>query len=293
MLDWLYAGFRWVYELLFSVTGNFILSAVLMTLIIRLIMLPLDLRTSRSTRKQLRLQPVIEDINRKYANDAERRNQKTMELYKKEKYNPLSGCLPLLLTWPLFLVLFNTLRQVASEQVLLMYQSMACGVVPPVTGFLWIHNIWQADSFLNMPVIPQLAQLTSLAVVKNHAILTPENIAAVRAGYDTIMRPLIQNYAAINNGWLILPVLCSGVSLLTMRLNPMYKAQNNAPPDPNKKGGMNTKLMQYMGPIMSLIVCVSANTIFTFYWLTSNVWELGKQYVLNKTIFKPATEETK
>ena len=87
-----------VLDFIFGVVGNYGWSVIIFTLLIRLLVLPLDIKSKKSMRKTQVLQPKLQVIQKKYANDKEKLNQKTQELYKAEGINPLAGCLPMLIS---------------------------------------------------------------------------------------------------------------------------------------------------------------------------------------------------
>ena len=97
--------------------GNWGLAIILLTVMVKVVLLPLTHRAMANGEKmrevQVRLKPSLDEINAKYAADAQLKQQKTMELYQKEGVNPLeslSGCLPMLLQLPIWAALFTTLR---------------------------------------------------------------------------------------------------------------------------------------------------------------------------------------
>ncbi|MDI9513319.1 MAG: YidC/Oxa1 family membrane protein insertase [Clostridiales bacterium] len=116
--------------------GGYGLAIILFTILFRTALLPLDLKSKKSTKKMSELQPEIEKINQKYKNDAEKRNQKTLELYQKHKVNPLGGCLPMLLTLPLMFAMFAALRAISDAAIADQIQE----------SFLWMKNVWSPDS---------------------------------------------------------------------------------------------------------------------------------------------------
>lgn len=85
------------------------LAIVLLTIIVRLILWPLSARALRSQRALQEVQPKIEDLKKKYATDKEELGRRLMTLYKEEKVNPASSCLPLLLQLPVFIALYSAL----------------------------------------------------------------------------------------------------------------------------------------------------------------------------------------
>ena len=101
--------FVWILHLLEGVTGNFGLAILALTLVIKIVMFPLANRAYASMAKMKAVQPKMAEIKERYAADQQKQQQALMELYKKEKINPLAGCLPILPQIPIFYALFQTL----------------------------------------------------------------------------------------------------------------------------------------------------------------------------------------
>lgn len=93
-----------------GVIGNWGLSIILLTVMVKLLLLPLTHRAMVSAESMKKLQPKMEEIKKKYPDDREKQNVETMKLYTEGKVNPLGGCLPLLLQLPIWAALFTTLR---------------------------------------------------------------------------------------------------------------------------------------------------------------------------------------
>ena len=105
--------FKTVLDFLNSFLGNHAWSIILLTLLFRICLLPFDLKQKKSMRLQKEIQPKIDALNKKYANDEDKLNRKMMELYKESHFNPLSGCLPMLLQFPIFIAFFGAIRIVS------------------------------------------------------------------------------------------------------------------------------------------------------------------------------------
>ena len=90
---------------------------VLLTIIVRLALLPLSISQQRSMKKMQELAPRLKQLQNKYKNDPQKLQQKMMAFYKEHKFNPLGGCLPLLLQMPVFILLYTTLISVTFLQV--------------------------------------------------------------------------------------------------------------------------------------------------------------------------------
>jgi YidC/Oxa1 family membrane protein insertase len=89
------------------------LSIVLLVVLLRMIMLPLFIKQVRAQQRMQQHMPQLQELRRKYKNDKQRLNEETMKYYRENGVNPLSGCLPLLAQFPVFIALFNVLRAIA------------------------------------------------------------------------------------------------------------------------------------------------------------------------------------
>ena len=101
-------GIKWLLFQINSLAGNFAISIILMTLLFKIILNPLTNKSMESAKKMQTLQPQITALKAKYANaDPKEMNAKIWELYRREKVNPASGCLPMLLQMPFFFALYK------------------------------------------------------------------------------------------------------------------------------------------------------------------------------------------
>ena len=127
----------------FSITANWGVSIILLTLLVRTLVLPLNISTFRSTKKMQKLQPLIASIRERYKDDAQALNRETMALWKEHKVNPVGGCLPMLLQLPIFFALYRVLGQSIE-----LYQA-------PFFG--WIQDLSLKDPFYILPVLMGVA----------------------------------------------------------------------------------------------------------------------------------------
>ncbi len=94
----------------YSLTGNYGLSLILLTLLIKLVTWPLTQKQLESTKKMQALEPERKKLQEKYKNNKEKMNQALMELWKENKVNPAAGCVPLLIQFPVLIAMFQMLR---------------------------------------------------------------------------------------------------------------------------------------------------------------------------------------
>ena len=166
-----------------SWVGNYGWSIVVFTLIVRLVLLPLDIKSKKSMRAMTKIQPKMNALQKKYANDRDKLNQKMSELYKKEHVSPMSGCLPMLIQLPILFIMFNAMRTVGNERTISMILDMkSTGVLADgaLQGWLWIKNVFQPDSFA-ATILPAVGDpLRLITAVAHSNILTTENIETAR-----------------------------------------------------------------------------------------------------------------
>ncbi len=142
-VDW---GWFWFFtqpiffllDLFYRYIGNFGIAIMLLTLSIKLLFFPLADASYRSMSRMKKLQPEVERIRERFADDKMRQQQEMMELYKREKANPLAGCLPMLIQIPVFFSLYKVL-----------YVTIEMRQAP---FYGWIHDLSAADptTFLNV-----------------------------------------------------------------------------------------------------------------------------------------------
>lgn len=125
---------------LYSITGNWGWAIVALTVIVRLALHPLNAKQMRSMQQMQRLQPRLKVLQEKYANDRDTLSRETMALYKENKVNPASGCLPLLIQLPILILLFNVLRDASAQ----FGDATFCGV--PLAGTV-LSSISKAVGF--------------------------------------------------------------------------------------------------------------------------------------------------
>ena len=104
-------AFGWVLAWIYSVIPNYGIAIILLTLAIRLVLLPLGIKQIKSMQNMQALQPKIKELQKKYKNNKEKLNQEQMRLYKEAGVNPLGGCLPMLLTLPFLFAMYAVIKQ--------------------------------------------------------------------------------------------------------------------------------------------------------------------------------------
>lgn len=292
-----------------SVIGNYGISMIVFTLLIKLIIFPLDYKSRKSMRKTQAIQPEMKRLQKKYENDKEKLNQKMAELYRKEGVSPMSGCLPMIVSMFVLWFMWSAMRNVANAELAKQCVELLTTGQQTNVSFLWIKNLWMPDSPFT-PVIPtasSLAMVTPDVWTTLFATLTPEEVTALAgfgidastisnqtigaalqslpfyaeetALWSTMPRVnmIIANLEiyAKNNGWFVLPVLSAVTQFLMTKSQPQ-------PAGADANSASSNKFMQYFFPLFSLWICSSYNALFSLYWVVSNLFAWIQSVVLNK-----------
>lgn len=300
-----------------SFIGNYAMSIVVFTLLIKCLLMPFDYKSRKSMRRMSSMQPQIAKLQKRYANDREKLNQKTAELYRKERINPISGCVPMLLSFPVLICMFSAMRYVANLEL----ANQAINMLTSTTifepeSFLWIKNLWMPDSpfattipdHANLNLIPADVWATALSNLQGTDILgqlanlgiTADNIngeivftALQKLPSYTEHVALWETMPSLNflffnlniyqagNGWFLLPVLSAATQFLMTTTQPQ-----TMPTDPNAPGAGMNKMMKYFFPLFSLYICSSYNAAFALYWVASNIFAWVQGIVFNKMFEK-------
>ena len=284
--------FRALLDVIHNVVPSYGWSIVILTIVFRTILLPLDIKQKISMKKQAILQPKIAKINEKYKNDKEKAAQKTMELYKQEKSSPLSGCLPSLIQLPLFFAFFGALQIIAGSEIHLLFMKMQqlattfggnipIDQLPHLESWLWVKNVWQPDIF-DLKIIP----MNAFVIPPYSAVRAFSNFKDVSEQlYTSVMKPLMDNHSKFYNGLFILPLLAGASSYLQTKIT--MPPQPKTPDPAQQKNPFNSKTMQYIFPLMSIFFTASSNSVFALYWFTSNLcavatyWAVDKVWAMN------------
>lgn len=133
-----------VLKIIVELVQNYGLSIILFTVFVKVLLLPLTIKQTKSTKAMQDIQPKLQEIQEKYKNKPEKQQQEIMNLYKEAKVNPVAGCLPLLVQMPILFGLYNVLRNpvdwgVFADQAALQNADMV---------FLWVKSLTKPDYIL-------------------------------------------------------------------------------------------------------------------------------------------------
>lgn len=262
-LYWIYGG-----------VNNYGLALIIFTIIVRTAMVPLTLKQYKSTGEMQKIQPLLKEVQRKYANDKEKLNQETMKLYQEHKINPAGGCLPLLIQMPILFALWQVIARPLkfmlgfSDETLsaLATKAGATGAYPEINTITHFMKSGQGDQVGNLNMF-----------FPTHGGI---NLGSIPTWHLDEMFADPAKFLL-----LILPLLAVVTTYLTARMS-MPKTTDKAT---NPMG--NTML--YISPLMTLIFSFQFPVGMALYWFAGNLFAIAQQYYVNKYILKKKEVVTK
>ena len=172
---------EWCLTSLSDSTGSAGLAIVIFTLVVKTILLPLTVKSVRSTMAMQELQPKIKDLQKRYGKDRQRISEETLRMYADHGVNPASGCLPMLAQMPVFFALFFAIRELSTERDGHFAES-----------FLWIQDLGSADRWelLFIPIVP-IAILAGIFQFVQMRMSRPANQGPIRDPQQAMMQMMM------------------------------------------------------------------------------------------------------
>jgi YidC/Oxa1 family membrane protein insertase len=235
------------------VGGSWGLSIVGLTVLIRAILVPLTYRQLKSMQEMQRLAPQINALKEKYKEDKQRQQQELMRFYQEHKINPLASCLPLLMQLPVFISLFYMLRTDLKKHI--------CGSAL-VNHYNAISHKVAVASVGKLP--SKYIEQTSCDTVAHHSakFLFLPDITAKATGINLV----------------VLILLYVGSQLASTLIA-------------TATADANQRRMMLLIPIVFVVILYRYPAGLLVYWITTNVWTIGQQFLIKRHMGPPPQPE--
>jgi len=280
----------WVVAQIYDFIPNYGITIILLTIVIRLVLLPLGIKQVRSMQHMQIVQPKVKQIQGKYKGNKQRQQEEIMKLYKEYGVNPFSGCWPVLLQFPILIAMYSVLRwpqhpiHVPTDSGL--YEAVSQQIpetLPPgdpngepITTQDQIKNLdlpgpTSGTSFLGMNLLCSAIHAGNPDATLAAKSPTGKDLAyPVDCGSDVVDR--IPYY--------VFAVLMFGTTFFQQR-----QMQQATPPGGSSQQQALLKVM----PIVFGVFGVFFPAGLVLYWTTSNGWQIGQQYFMLKS--RPTAEQ--
>ncbi|MER2234764.1 MAG: YidC/Oxa1 family membrane protein insertase [Candidatus Limivicinus sp.] len=285
--------FAWLMIRLYELTGSYGWAIILFALVVNLILTPFMAKSKKSMMRSTRLQPKIQELQRRHEGNQQKLNAEMQKLYREEGVNPMSGCLWSLIPFPILIALYSVIRQ-------------------PLTRMMFVSNefVTTLQNFFveqGLYTVPERANAYQEIVLTR---LTHDNWDLVQSGLAGQIDPnLIDinfNFLGLNLGdvpqwnffmttdwsdpsvWgpalglFLIPFLSAFLSWVSMKISTAI----NPPAAQNDQSAATMKSMNLMMPLMSIWICFIMPAAMGVYWIANSVFGIIRDYILTKVFMK-------
>ena len=284
--------FAWLVRLFYNLTNSYGVALILFTLVIKLIMLPFQMKSKKSMMRMSRVSGQMQDLQKRYAKNQAKFQEEMQKLYEEEGVNPMSGCLWSFLPLPILMALYSIIRQPITHFMMLSKDVLQTVVQSAADAGVNLTNIVMMDKATGAPALKdglyQMAaygQINLVKAVQEMGLSTPDgwfNVNYKFLGLDLTATPweyvksFTFTWAVI--GVILIPILAGlsqfVFSKLTMKTQPQADAA----------GGASMKSMMYMMPLFSVYIAFIMPAALGVYWIAQSVFSLIQEAILNKTL---------
>lgn len=273
-MNFLYEILGTVLSFIYNIVPNFGWAVIILTVIVRLILLPLTIKQQNSMTNMQKLQPELEKLQKKYGKDKEKLSEETMKLYKEYNVNPMGGCLPLLIQMPILIAVYGVIQRPITYLLKIKLPN----------GVLDALKQTAADTELNI-----------VAFVNNNLSAAQDLLEKAKLDFDLTSLQINFDFLGINLGltpnnpqgnyllWAI-PVVCVITSFLVSKVSQATQPKKDNKEKNSQQGQMNA--MMYIFPFMTGYFCYILPAAMGIYWVAGNVLQIIQTVVLNKIMAK-------
>lgn len=277
----------WIIEQIYNLVANYGLAIILFTVIIKLILLPLNVRSQKAMKKQQKIQPIIAELQQKYANDQEKLQKETMKIYKENNISMTGGCLPMLIQFPILIGLYQVIQrplsylagvdwmqQAVIDKVYMLRDAMAESIGNLATA---TEETLARSSQIQLSRWAEIINGSSDPWVINFNFLGLDLANAPSAAFNYLMRLDFSNWNTI--ALLLIPILAVVASVFSMKITQAQSGQKQN--QGNDNANQMTKTMGLMMPLMTAFFTLTLPSGLGIYWIISSVMQILQQLLLN------------
>ena len=287
---WICIPFAALLRLFYTATGSYGIALILFTLIIKLVLLPFQMKSKRSMVRMNRMQGRIQEIQKKYANNQAKMQEELSKFYAEEGYNPMSGCLWSFLPLPIMIALYSIIRRpivyfmdlggkAAATEVLDAARELVTGAGITLSSNNAYEEIEIAKIISNQ--FPEFAAQHEGWISINYNFLGVDLTTIPTSVIDMVKTNGFSIAAVI---LVLIPILCGGLGFLQSKVSMMGQKQEGPTAATNKT-------MMLMMPLMSIYIGFIMPAALGVYWVAQSVFSIIQEWILGKFYNQKIEEE--
>lgn len=304
--------FGYLLNWLYDIFNNYGIAILIFSVVLRIILIPITIKQQKSMKKSAELQAEMSEIQKKYKNNSEKLNQETIELYKREKMSPFSGCLSSILQLIIILSVFWLV-----SQPLTYMKKIDKDLIEKYSTEMKESGYNSNNSYVQIATI-DYAETKYQEITKQleqEEVENREELVKKQEEYNKLR--LNMNFLGIDlskvptqslNDWrvYVIPILYVLTSIISIKITTSTQKNkqnkdivvseneknNEEEVDPTEQMQQMSKSMMYMMPAMSVMIAIIAPLGLALYWLMSNILMIIERLIINKFMKKDDEEES-
>ena len=290
----------WIIQLIYNLVQNYGVAIILFTAVVKLILLPLQIKSQKSMKKQQMIQPIVAELQKKYANDKEKLQMEMMKVYKENNVSMAGGCLPTLIQFPILIGLYQVIQKPLSylmnldfkatdvmERIHQVVERMVEVGAQANVGNLASMGVEElAKNIQKLNQIPFLTWTRYLNEqfgefadwVLNFNFLGLDLSKNPSAGFSALIGGNFDNLNTIL--LLLIPAVAIFATWFSLRQTQKQSGQTTQTNDASPAASM-TKSMNLIMPIMTGVFTFTLPAAMGIYWIASSVMQIVTQHILN------------
>ena len=284
--------FAWLMIWLYNLTGSYGWAIILFALAVNLVLAPFMAKSKKSMMRSTRLQPKIQELQRRHEGNQQKLNAEMQKLYREEGVNPMSGCLWSLIPFPILIALYSVIRMPMTRMMF-----VADDFVTTLQNFFVEKGLYtipeRADAYAEIKLTKlahenwDLVQSGLAGKIDPHFLDIDFSFLGLNLGDQPRWNFFANTDWSDVHVWLpalglfLIPFISALLSWLSMKISTATNPQMAQ----DSQAAATTKSMNMMMPLMSVWICFIMPAAMGIYWIANSVFGIARDYILTK-VFK-------
>ena len=284
--------FAWLMIWLYNLTGSYGWAIILFALAVNLVLAPFMAKSKKSMMRSTRLQPKIQELQRRHEGNQQKLNAEMQKLYREEGVNPMSGCLWSLIPFPILIALYSVIRMPMTRMMF-----VADDFVTTLQNFFVEKGLYtipeRADAYAEIKLTKlahenwDLVQSGLAGKIDPHFLDIDFSFLGLNLGDQPRWNFFANTDWSDVHVWLpalglfLIPFISALLSWLSMKISTATNPQMAQ----DSQAAATTKSMNIMMPLMSVWICFIMPAAMGIYWIANSVFGIARDYILTK-VFK-------
>ena len=282
----------YIIEMIYNLVQNYGLSIIIFTIIVKMLLIPLNIKSQKAMKKQQKIQPILAELQKKYANDQQKLQTEMMKLYKENDVSMMGGCLPMLIQFPILIGLYRVIQGPLKYLLLVDINDTAVvEKIEKIVALMTEHFPAEIGNFTRYSAQDLFKNYQIQLATWSEKVLDTADAWSINFNFLGLNLAEIPSKAisCLTSGdfsqigtiaLLIIPAFAILTTWLSMKQSQKMSGQTQA--NGENQAAQMSKTMNMMMPIMTGFFTFTLPSGMGIYWISANIIQMLQQFILNK-----------